>query len=75
MLSPIIFLNLIYTMVDSFTDADNAVMQQVVANSQLIRYGWASAMAWSYFLIIGVVIAVVFLVFWRINKQTGSENY
>lgn len=75
MLSPILFLNIIYTVVDSFTDSNNVVMQQVVSNAQMVRYGWASAMSWVYFLIIGVVILLIMLIFRRIIKDSGQISY
>ncbi len=75
MLTPIIQLNLVYSIVDSFTDVENLVMQQVMHNQQLIRYGWTSAMSWVYFLIIAVILAAVFLVFHCIERHTSKSHY
>ena len=63
MLIPTILVNTVYTIVDYFTDPGNKAMAQVMANSTLARYGWASAMAWSYFLMIAVILAVIIFLF------------
>ncbi len=61
--SPMILANLIYTIIDSFTKTDNAVMTRVLAKQSEWAYGVSAAMAWSYFLIVlilvGIVVAVV----------------
>ena len=75
MLTPIIQLNLVYSIVDSFTDVDNLVMQQVMHNQKLIRYGWTSAMSWVYFLIIAVILAAVFLIFHLIDRHSSKSHY
>jgi ABC-type sugar transport system permease subunit len=69
MLSPIILVNTVYTVVDSFIDSSNSVMNQVMANSSSLRLNWAATMSWTYFLLVGVVLAVVMGVFAKINKK------
>ncbi len=69
MLTPIMQLNLVYSIVDNFTDTKNQVMVQVMNNARLVRYGWTSAMSWTYFVIIAVVLAVVFIVFHYIQRE------
>lgn len=75
MLTPIIQLNLVYSIVDSFTDVENSVMQQVMHNQQLIRYGWTSAMSWVYFLIIAVILVAVFVAFYFIERHSSKSHY
>jgi len=63
MISPMIFVAAVYTVIDSFTSKDNAVMDLIdwVYNEpggQTI----SSAMAWLYFLIVILMIAVVGLI-------------
>lgn len=61
--SPIILVNIVYTIVDTFSDPSNAVLSQVdglVTNT--FDYGVASAMVWVYFVIVLAVIGLVFLV-------------
>ena len=63
MLSPIIFLNFIYSIIDSFTDsASNAVMLHINGLSKALQFGESAALSWVYFLMVGVVIGVVMLV-------------
>ena len=60
MISPLILVNAIYTIIDSFTSANNELMTEIKTTifSQL-KYGYGSAMAWIYFLLIAVIILVV----------------
>jgi len=59
-ISPMILANLIYTIIDTFSDSQNAVMRQVLVQVQdMGNFGLASAFAWVYFGIIAVALAVV----------------
>ena len=63
MISPIIFANLIYTILDSFTRSDNALMLLIQKTGfETSNYGLASAMAWLYSIVIVIVIAVLSLI-------------
>ena len=59
MISPMILVNGIYTVIDSFTSQSNAVMTFIQnyydSNSQVV----SSAMAWIYFVIVIAIVAVV----------------
>ena len=71
MLAPTIMINLVYTIVDTFTDSSNSIMLSItnmMANS-ISKLGLASAFAWSYFLVIGLVLVLVFIVFRFVNKK------
>lgn len=61
MISPIILLNFVYTMVTSFTSADNKLVQymldQVFVSLQLPR---GAAMGWVYFLFVFLLCGVIF---------------
>lgn len=63
MLKPIILVNTVYTIVDSFMDLSNGVMAQILGTTSNIEYGKAAAMGWSYTLIILVILGLVFFVF------------
>ena len=60
MISPLILVNSVYTIIDSFTSADNELMT-LIKNTIFseVKYGFGSAMAWIYFVLIAVIIAVV----------------
>ena len=62
LVSPMILVNIVYTIVDSFSDYANPVLQTIndIAFSQT-RYGYASALAWIYFVGILLIIGLVFL--------------
>lgn len=68
--SPIVVANLIFTLIDSFTDSGNLVMQRVMAMRSEWNYGIAAAMVWTYFLIVIAIIAVVLLI---VNKHVYYE--
>ena len=57
MISPMILVNALYTIIDSFTSASNTVMSYIngiYSNSETVL---ATAMAWVYFLLIILIIA------------------
>lgn len=64
MISPIILLNCVFTIVDSFTDSTNPMVSYIIYTGiQTSRYELASAIAMLYFAIIMVIIGIVFLFF------------
>lgn len=72
MISPLIAVNVIYTVIDSFTNAQNPVMEKVLYYQlENINYGLASAMSWMYFILIGIILVVVLAV---LSKMTFYEN-
>lgn len=58
-ISPMIFANLIYTVIDAFVKTDNPVMQQVMSYARSWDYGFSSAMAWAYFAIVAVILGII----------------
>lgn len=71
MISPMILANLIYTVIDTFVDSENPVMQLVMNESRKLEYGISAAMAWVYFLIVAVALAVIVLI---VSKFVFYEN-
>ena len=76
MISPMILVNgvlanLIYTVIDTFIDSENAVMKIVLAQSRNLKYGLSSAMAWIYFLIVAVALAIIVAI---VSKFVFYEN-
>lgn len=63
MISPYILVNVFYTIIDSFTRSDNAIMQLIQEQSfKSNAMGVGAAMAWFYFLIVMVCIAIILAV-------------
>ena len=58
-ISPMILANLIYTVIDCFIDSQNPVMNQVLGKAAAWEYGISAAMAWTYFLIVGVALGII----------------
>ncbi len=60
MISPLILVNSIYTIIDSFTSETNAIMKDIKETIfGEVKYGLGSAMAWIYFICIGVILLIV----------------
>ena len=58
MISPMILVNAIYTIIDSFTRSQNPAMKYI-ASIYSMRQELATAMSWIYFILVGLVLAVV----------------
>lgn len=60
MISPLILVNSLYTIIDSFTSAGNEMMTTIKTTIfTSVKYGYGSAMAWIYFITIAIIICVV----------------
>ncbi|MCL2499818.1 MAG: sugar ABC transporter permease [Defluviitaleaceae bacterium] len=59
MVSPFILVCVVYTIVDSFTDYDNELINYIYDTIRNLFYGTASAMAWVYTLSVFVVLGVI----------------
>jgi ABC-type sugar transport system permease subunit len=64
MVSSLILVNIVYSVVDYFLRTDNRVMEKInVSLIRLMQFGFATAMAWVYFLaviaIIGIAMALI----------------
>ena len=57
MISPLILTNVIYSVIDSFTNNNMTKLLQVTAFTQF-NYGLSGAMAWVYFLVISVILLI-----------------
>ncbi|MBQ8743270.1 MAG: sugar ABC transporter permease [Clostridia bacterium] len=60
MISPMILVNSIYTVIDSFTKADNSVMSYI-SGYYLKDPNVATAMSWIYFLVVAAIVILVFV--------------
>ena len=62
MLSPIILLNIVYTIIASFSEDSPLIDYIMYRGFNLSEFEYASAMGWSFFAFIFLVIAIVFLI-------------
>ena len=69
-ISPMIVVNLVYTIVDSFIAPDNAVMSLVLKAAENWRHGYSAALAWAYFLIVIIALGIILPI---INKTAHYE--
>lgn len=62
MLTPMILLNVVYSVIDIFADYGNAIIQMIynMAFSN-VRFGYSSALSILYFIMVAVVLVVLFL--------------
>ncbi len=66
MISPVILVNVVYIIVDSMTSSSNVIMKQIQELSfNANKMGVASAMAWVYFMVNAIIIALFFLIISR----------
>ena len=59
MISPIILVNAVYTIIDSFTRTTNPAMAYIDGIASKGDMEWATAMSWMYFIIVALILAVV----------------
>lgn len=64
MISPMILVNAIYTVIDSFTSESNAVMSYISNVYSTVKDGQviSSAMSWMYFIVVILMIVVIALI-------------
>ena len=66
LLSPIMFMTLIFTIIDGFTDYTNIILRSIFSSAlNDFQYGLSSAQACMYFIVILVFIALAYLIFGR----------
>lgn len=68
MVTPMILVNVVYSVVDTFMSQNNLVMEYVYTLSfKNFNFGLSSAICWLYFAALAVILA---LVFWIVSKRT-----
>ena len=66
LISPIILLNVVYSVIDTFTAFDNQVMQYIYATGFVdVNYGSSAAQSWIFFLLVSALLALVYRVLGR----------
>ncbi|GAA4078698.1 sugar ABC transporter permease [Amphibacillus indicireducens] len=73
-IKPIILINLVYTLVSLANSGQNPIIELIYSNmfNATRGYGFASAMAWMYAVIIGVMLMIIYFVFRE--KETKRFN-
>ncbi|MBO4389553.1 MAG: sugar ABC transporter permease [Lachnospiraceae bacterium] len=67
MISSLILVNLVYTVIDCFLNSNSNLMNKITTTmSRDLDYGFSSAMAWVYMV---VVVAVIGILSWIISKR------
>lgn len=68
-LSPVLVLALVYTVIDSFVDTTNPIMNKIISMAQGLSFGGSAALCWVYFIVIAAVVGIVFLLTRRFVKD------
>ena len=67
MLTPILSVNIIYTITDNFTAYDNPVMQLIMKTvREDLKFHYSATLAWIYFV---VVILILGVTYWLVNRR------
>jgi len=69
--SPMILVNIIYTVIDTFKDPTNPVMNRILNVQSEWRFGASAAMAWRHF---GIILAALAVIFFIVNKFAFYEG-
>lgn len=69
MMLPMIQLNVIYTVVNSFTDSSNAIISRIFSLNKSLDYSYSSAVAWTYFLFVFIMVILVYAVINRVSAK------
>lgn len=62
MLMPMIQLNIVYTVIDSFTDYSNPIVRRVFDLNSKMDYTFSAAVAWTYFAVILLLVVILYLI-------------
>jgi len=68
---PTIALNMVYTIVDYSSNAENKVVGYISLKMKESLFAYSSAMAWAYFLMIGIVIIIIMAIMKRRTFYMG----
>jgi ABC-type sugar transport system permease subunit len=75
MIMPMMLVNTLFSIVNSFTKVNNSVMQYI--NDTVFKktdYGYAAALGWVYFVIIFIIILLVFFIFRNRAVYAGEKR-
>ncbi|NLM49966.1 MAG: sugar ABC transporter permease [Clostridiaceae bacterium] len=73
LISPVILLNFVYTLIDSFTDQNNPIVAYILDQSKNQQYAYGAAMGWIYFIFVFTLAMIVFAVMKRFTINIGER--
>jgi len=62
MMSPIILLNSVYTLIETFTDSNNPLIMALLNATRNLNYSYAAARSVIYLVIVGFLVGIIFLI-------------
>ena len=65
MIMPIATVNIIYTVIDSFTDYGNALLQYILDFGKRLEFAYSSALGYIYFAVIFAIVGIIALIVGR----------
>lgn len=65
MITPVLLLNVVYTVIDGFTSFGNTIIKLIVSQTQKLHLSYAAALGTSYFLVVFAIILIVYAVMSR----------
>jgi ABC-type sugar transport system permease subunit len=75
MISPVVLLNIVFVIIDSFNDAGNPILDYIIDYGfEKTQFGYAAAMSWIYFLFVLVVVLLVFALLGRFISHAGIRE-
>lgn len=60
--APIILVNVVYTIIDTFSSSQNKVISMISEYFWKFRYDWAAAISWIYFICVFVILVIIYLI-------------
>ena len=74
MVSPQLLVIIIYTVIERYVNINNGVMSYIYSiGFGDMKFGYSTAMAWIYFLIIGVIVAILYFILKKLTVSTSQE--
>ncbi|MDO4562991.1 MAG: sugar ABC transporter permease [Clostridia bacterium] len=73
LISPVILLNFIYTMIDSFTDSANPIVAYILEQSKSQQFEYGAAIGWIYFIFVFVFVMIVFGIINRFTVNLAEK--
>lgn len=71
MISPMIMVNIVYSIIDNFTDVSNPLIERIRTTASGMDLSYSATMSWIYFAFIVVVLAVVYFL---VNRHVFYLN-